>query len=525
MLKAVENINTEISEAILGLDASEQAYVDRTLIDLDGSENKGNLGANAMLAVSMAVAKAAAEESGMPLYRYFGGSAQMSLPVPMMNVINGGAHANNNLDLQEFMIIPVGAPTFREALRYGAETFHALKKLINDAGMSTAVGDEGGFAPSVDNHEAAIQLILRAIEKAGYTSRRRHRARPRLRQHRVFPRRQVPPRRREEDPDRRRIHQAAVGLVRQVSDPLDRRRHGRRRLGRLEAPDRSAWAARCSWSATISSSPTPKILKQGIEAGIANSILIKINQIGTLTETFAAIETGQAQRLHLGRLAPLRRNRRHHHCRYRRGHQRVADQDRLDLAQRPDRQVQPVAAHRRGSRRHRAVSGPGRFLQHSRLTARLVKLLGVVLAGLLVLIQYPLWLGHGSWLRVWELDRQLGLQQEVNAGKRMRNEGLEAEVSDLRDGTLATRSAPATNSAWSRATRSSCSSIPAMARLGRPATPVQTTAVRCGRVRRPPMQPGRGAWRRPGTRPAPRAVRAILRAAPRRAGGVIAVSN
>ena len=168
VLKAVENINTEISEAVLGLDATEQAYVDRTLIELDGTDNKANLGANAMLAVSMAVARAAAEESGLPLYRYLGGSDQMSLPVPMMNVINGGAHANNNLDLQEFMIIPVGAPTFREALRYGAETFHALKKLINDAGMPTAVGDEGGFAPSVDSHEAALQLIMKAIEKAGY---------------------------------------------------------------------------------------------------------------------------------------------------------------------------------------------------------------------------------------------------------------------------------------------------------------------------------------------------------------------
>jgi len=168
VLKAVENINTEISEAVLGLDATEQAYVDRTLIELDGTDNKANLGANAMLAVSMAVARAAAEESGLPLYRYFGGSGQMSLPVPMMNVINGGAHANNNLDLQEFMIIPLGAPTFREALRYGAETFHALKKLINEPGVPAWVGDEGGFPPSVDHHEAALQLIVKAIEKAGY---------------------------------------------------------------------------------------------------------------------------------------------------------------------------------------------------------------------------------------------------------------------------------------------------------------------------------------------------------------------
>ena len=168
VLKACENINTEISEAIMGLDANEQAFLDRTLIDLDGTESKSRLGANATLAVSMAVAKAAAEESGLPLYRYFGGSGAMQMPVPMMNVINGGAHANNNLDLQEFMIIPVGAPSFREAIRYGAEVFHTLKKIINDKGLPTSVGDEGGFAPSVENHEAAIKLILQAIEQAGY---------------------------------------------------------------------------------------------------------------------------------------------------------------------------------------------------------------------------------------------------------------------------------------------------------------------------------------------------------------------
>src|SRR3954463_1097480 len=168
VLRACENINTEISEAIMGLDANEQAFLDRTLIDLDGTENKARLGANATLAVSMAVAKAAAEESGLPLYRYFGGSGAMQMPVPMMNVINGGAHADNNLDLQEFMIIPVGAPSFREAIRYGAEVFHTLKKILQDKGLSTSVGDEGGFAPSVANHEEAIKLIMQAIEQAGY---------------------------------------------------------------------------------------------------------------------------------------------------------------------------------------------------------------------------------------------------------------------------------------------------------------------------------------------------------------------
>src|SRR5499433_696233 len=168
VLRAVENINTEVSEAVMGLEANEQAFLDRTLIDLDGTENKGRLGANALLAVSLAVAKAAAEEAGLPLYRYFGGSGGMQMPVPMMNVINGGAHADNNLDIQEFMIVPVGAASFREALRCGAEVFHALKGLLESRRLATSVGDEGGFAPNLPNNEAAIQLVLEAIEKAGY---------------------------------------------------------------------------------------------------------------------------------------------------------------------------------------------------------------------------------------------------------------------------------------------------------------------------------------------------------------------
>src|SRR3954467_12809733 len=166
--KAVEHVNTEITEAILGLDVSEQSHIDKVLIDLDGTDNKSRLGANAILAVSVACAKAAAEESGLSLYRYFGGSAPRKMPVPMMNVINGGAHANNSLDMQEFMILPAGLPTFRDALRCGVEVFQTLKKMLNDEGMSTSVGDEGGFAPSLPSNEAAIQLILRAIEKAGY---------------------------------------------------------------------------------------------------------------------------------------------------------------------------------------------------------------------------------------------------------------------------------------------------------------------------------------------------------------------
>ena len=289
VLKACENINTEISEAIMGLDANEQAFLDRTLIDLDGTENKARLGANATLAVSMAVAKAAAEESGLPLYRYFGGSGAMQMPVPMMNVINGGAHANNTLDLQEFMIIPVGAPSFREAIRYGAEVFHTLKKIINDKGYSTAVGDEGGFAPSVENHEAAIKLILQAIEQAGY------------------------------EPGT----QIALGLDCAASEFYKDGKYQLHGEGlTLTSGDFTnllgTWCdkypiisiedgmAENDWDgwATLTKAlgkkvqlvgddlfvTNTKILREGIQKDIANSILIKINQIGTLTETFAAIE-------------------------------------------------------------------------------------------------------------------------------------------------------------------------------------------------------------------------------------------
>ena len=289
VLKAVQHINTEISEAVLGLDASEQAFLDQTLIDLDGTDNKGRLGANATLAVSMAVARAAAEESGLPLYRYFGGMGRMQMPVPMINVINGGEHANNNLDIQEFMILPIGAPSFREAVRYGAEVFHALKKILGERGISTAVGDEGGFAPSVASHEAAIQLLLEAIEKAGYTAG----------------------------------EQIAIGLDCAASEFY---KDGKYQLDceglKLTAEEWTSmlaswvdkypiisiedamhegdWAGWKHLTEVLGKKvqlvgddlfvTNTKILKEGIDKGIANSILIKINQIGTLTETFEAIE-------------------------------------------------------------------------------------------------------------------------------------------------------------------------------------------------------------------------------------------
>ncbi len=289
VLRAVENVNTEICEAIIGLDAEEQTFIDRTLIELDGTENKERLGANAILAVSLAVAKAAAEESGLPLYRYLGGAGQMQLPVPMMNIINGGAHANNSIDMQEFMIIPVGAQSFREALRYGAEVFHALKKILDEQGHVTTVGDEGGFAPNLENNEAALVVIMEAIKAAGYTPGA----------------------------------DIAIGVDCASSEFYADDRYtlaaDKRSLTSAEMVD--YFAAWCDKYPIISIEDgmsehdwagwkllterlgkkiqlvgddlfvtNTKILREGIQQGVANSILIKINQIGTLTETFAAIE-------------------------------------------------------------------------------------------------------------------------------------------------------------------------------------------------------------------------------------------
>ena len=289
VLKAVEHINTEISEAVLGLDASEQAFLDKTLIDLDGTDNKSRLGANALLAVSMAVARAAAEESGLPLYRYFGGMNGNQLPVPMMNVINGGAHANNNLDLQEFMIIPVGAPSFREAIRYGAEVFHALKKIIHDKGMSVAVGDEGGFAPNVPGHEAAIQMILEAIDKAGYTAGEQIALGLDCAASEFY-----------KDGE---YHLEGEGLKLSAAAWTDMLATWVDKYPIISIEDGMAEGDWDGWKLLTERLgekvqlvgddlfvTNTKILKEGIDKDIANSILIKINQIGTLTETFEAIE-------------------------------------------------------------------------------------------------------------------------------------------------------------------------------------------------------------------------------------------
>ena len=287
--QAVENVNTEIAEAIIGLDALEQAFIDQTLIQLDGTDNKSRLGANAILAVSMAVAKAAAEESGLPLYRYFGGSGPMQMPVPMMNIINGGEHANNSLDFQEFMILPVGQNSFREALRCGAEVFHSLKKLLDKKGFSTAVGDEGGFAPNLSGHTEALQLIVQAIEAAGYTPGEDVLIGLDCAASEFF-----------KDNQYQLSGEGLQLTSEQLVDYLEKLVDGFPIVSIEDGMAEGDWAGwklltdRLGGRIQIVGDDVfvtnTRIFKEGIKQNIANSILIKINQIGTLSETFAAIE-------------------------------------------------------------------------------------------------------------------------------------------------------------------------------------------------------------------------------------------
>jgi enolase len=295
VLKAVEHVNTEIVEAIVGVDATEQSFIDRTLIDLDGTENKSRLGANAILAVSMAVAKAAAEDSGLPLHRYLGGAGAMAMPVPMMNVVNGGVHADNGLDMQEFMLLPLGMTSFREALRCGAEIFQTLKKILHDRGLSTAVGDEGGFAPRLESHEAAIKVILEAIDAAGYSvgdevalaldcaSSEFH----------------------EDGRYNLRAEGASLNAA-QFVDMLESFVDKYPILSIEDGMAENDWEGWKLLTDRIGDRvqlvgddlfvTNTRYLERGIREGIANSILIKVNQIGTLTETFAAIEMAKRAR-------------------------------------------------------------------------------------------------------------------------------------------------------------------------------------------------------------------------------------
>ena len=295
VLKAVQHVNTELCEAIIGVDATEQTFIDKTLNELDGTENKSRLGANAILAVSMAVAKAAAEESGLPLHRYIGGAGPMAMPVPMMNVINGGVHADNGLDMQEFMLLPVGMSSFREALRCGAEVFQTLKKILHDRKFSTAVGDEGGFAPRLPNHEAAIKVILEAIEAAGY-----------------MPGTQVALAldcASSEFCDDGKYTLRAEGASMSASQFVDFLEAWVDKYPILSIEDGMAENDWDGWKMLTQRLgdrvqlvgddlfvTNTRYLERGIREGIANSILIKVNQIGTITETLAAIEMAKRAR-------------------------------------------------------------------------------------------------------------------------------------------------------------------------------------------------------------------------------------
>jgi enolase len=287
--QAVRNVTETIAPEVEGLEATEQAAVDRALLELDGTPNKSGLGANALLGVSMAVARAGADECGLPLYQYLGGPGARIMPVPMMNVLNGGAHADNGLDIQEFMIVPAGAGSFGEALRVGAEVFHTLKKLLKDKGLSTGVGDEGGFAPVLPGNEAAIDFVLRAVERAGYrpgedvflaldaaASEFGERGRYRLRADRTEKSREEMVVYYEQLLSRYPICSIEDGLG---EDDWEGWRALTQRLGsRVQLVGDDIFVT------------SPAILQEGIRKGIANAILVKLNQIGTLTETLETIE-------------------------------------------------------------------------------------------------------------------------------------------------------------------------------------------------------------------------------------------
>jgi enolase len=286
--KAVGNVNGELAQLARGRDAADQAGLDRALIELDGTANKGRLGANAILGVSLAAAKAAAADAGLPLYRYLGGEDATTLPVPMLNVINGGAHAANSIDLQEFMVVPVGAESFAEGLRVGAEVYHALKKVLSERGLATGVGDEGGFAPDLDSSEAAIEAILDAAERAG------HRERVAI----------------ALDPATSEVFADGVyrfeGREKTSADMpgfwagiVDRYPVVSIEDGAAE-DDWESWAAltrelgdRVQLVGDDLFVTNPERLQRGIEGGVANSILVKVNQIGTLTETIEAVRLAQ----------------------------------------------------------------------------------------------------------------------------------------------------------------------------------------------------------------------------------------
>ncbi|MED0654750.1 phosphopyruvate hydratase [Anoxybacillus geothermalis] len=291
VLKAVENVNEVIAPEIIGLEVTDQVAIDRALIELDGTENKSKLGANAILGVSLAVARAAADELGLPLYQYLGGFNAKTLPVPMMNILNGGAHADNNVDIQEFMIMPVGAESFREALRMGAEIFHSLKAVLKAKGYNTAIGDEGGFAPNLKSNEEALQTIIEAIEKAGYKPGEQVMLAMDVASSELY---------NKEDG---KYHLEGEGVVKTSEEMVAWYEELVSKYPIIsieDGLDENDWEGHKLLTERLGKKvqlvgddlfvTNTKKLAEGIEKGVGNSILIKVNQIGTLTETFDAIE-------------------------------------------------------------------------------------------------------------------------------------------------------------------------------------------------------------------------------------------
>ncbi|NLK43401.1 MAG: phosphopyruvate hydratase [Tissierellia bacterium] len=291
VMKAVENVNTIIAEEIIGLNVFDQASIDRLMIDLDGTPNKGKLGANAILGVSLAVAKAAADELGMPLYQYVGGINSKTLPVPMLNILNGGAHADNNVDIQEFMVMPVGALNFREALRMGAEIFHSLKSVLKSKGLNTAVGDEGGFAPNLSCNEEALKTIVEAIEKAGYKPGEEVALALDVAATEMY------------DEEKKVYNLAGEGRSLTVEEMIDYYEELVNKYPIISIEDGLAEDDWDGWKLLTERLgkriqlvgddlfvTNTERLKKGIELGVANSVLVKLNQIGSLTETLDTIE-------------------------------------------------------------------------------------------------------------------------------------------------------------------------------------------------------------------------------------------
>ena len=350
VLKAVEAVNRDLFDAVSGLEAEDQLKIDETMIALDGTNNKSRLGANAILGVSLAVAKAAAEASGLPLYRYVGGAMARVLPTPMMNVVNGGVHADNPIDFQEFMILPVGAPSFAEAVRWGAETFHALKAALKKAGQNTNVGDEGGFAPNLPSAEAALDFCVKAIEAAGF--------KPGVDIALAL------------DPAASEFFKGGAyvysgeGVMRSVEEQVDYLIKLADAYPILSIEDGMAendWAGWKLLTQKLGSRrqlvgddifvTNVEILERGIKEGIANSILIKVNQIGTLSETLAAVDMAQRSGYTAVMSHRSGETEDFNHCRSCGRHQLRTDQDRLALPVGSPGKVQSADPDRGGARR------------------------------------------------------------------------------------------------------------------------------------------------------------------------------